>query len=125
MRPIITLLLSFLLALPAAWAADFQALCAGQPASEEVAHACCHHQAPDCNTGAMTAAYCCQSDVPTAPLPASQAIPPAPSVSVLLLAPDLPLIEHLAGEHLLTCFAPAPSAAPPPALYQLHRAYRI
>ena len=125
MRPIIPLLLSFFLALPAARAAEFQALCAGQSASEEVAHACCHQQVPDCNTGVMTAAYCCQSEAPTAPLPASQAIPPAPSVSVVLLTPDLPLIEHLAGEHLLSCFAPAPPSAPPLALYQLHRAYRI
>lgn len=125
MRPFITLFLSFFLALPAIQYADSQALCPGQPASAETAHACCHHQAPDCNTGAMTAAYCCQSEVPTVPASAPQAIPPVPSVSVVLLTPDLPVIEHLAGDHLLHRFASVLLGAPPPALYQLHRAYRI
>lgn len=125
MRPFITFLLSFFLALPAVRGADVQALCAGQAASEGTAHGCCHQKTPNCNTGAMTAAFCCQSEAPTAPVPASQALLPAPSVAVVLLTPDLPLIEHLAGEPLHNWFAPAPLAAPPPALYLLHQSYRI
>lgn len=125
MRAFAALFLALLLALPAAQAADFQALCAGQTASGAMAHACCHHRTHACNTETLTAAYCCQPQVPSSPVPISQTLPPAPVVSALQLTPDLPLVEHLAGDHLLNVFAPPPLTAPPPALYQLHRAYRI
>jgi len=123
MRLFITFLLTLFLALPAAWTGDLSLLYAGQPASEETAHACCHREAPDCSIG--VAAYCCQSQVPVAPVPVAQALPPAPSASLALLTPDLPVIEQLTGDPLVGCFAPVPLTAPPPALYQLHRAYRI
>jgi hypothetical protein len=123
MRPFLALFMSFSLALPVAQAAGYAPLCAGQPVEE--AHSCCHPQAPACDTGTLSAAYCCPGDVPATPVPAAQAIPPAPAALGALLSPDLPLIEQLAGDQPGKGFVPVPSVAPLPALYQLHRAYRI
>lgn len=123
MRPLVTLLLSFFLALPAT--GDLSSLCAGQAGSEETAHACCHQQAPDCNSGAITAAYCCQSQVPVAPVPASQALPPAPYAAGAFWSPDLLVPEFATFAFPLLCPVFSVPDTRPSALYQLHHSYRI
>ena len=120
MRVLVALLSALLVSLPCA--GSLPALCGDRSAPADEAPSCCQHQAHACSPN-QPVSYCCPGEAAPTPLPLAQVTMPAP-----LPAPELVAIA-MPGPIFTSRLAVFHPATPPgsyrPALYLLHRSYRI